>query len=131
MTNTDIKNLLVRMRTDNEVGRHSSVLRELQELIFNVDANLALELPGIDEIWVTDPVSAIPTTSVDGYRFLNTITGVNSGDTYTATYIYTYVLATTSWSETIPVTGDNVFNADDSKTYLFNGTAWVEIPTPA
>lgn len=35
------------------------------------------------------------------------------------------VYASSAWSYVTPVAGDAIYNADDSKFYIFNGTAWV------
>lgn len=57
-------------------------------------------------------------------RYINTVTGVssNTGQTVTATYIYTW--NGVNWTEEIPNEGTAVFVEDEDKVYIYDGSSW-------
>lgn len=70
-------------------------------------------------------VTSEPGSPTVGDRYINTTTGTSSIRTETVTATYLYEDNGVTWTETIPVAGDKVYDNTSQKFWIYSGTAWV------
>jgi hypothetical protein len=68
-----------------------------------------------------DPTAALPTTPVDGARYWSKATA----NGWTINRIYEWMAGTSTWEDTIPTAGTEVYVEADAMLYLWNGSALV------